>query len=341
MAADPLIQKYRGGEAFVDSDSGEPVSEAGGCWIEFHAGTKPDDLLTEGGVIEKRHPQVAEIRRMEREALALLRSEDVFAEPEPLVVAEPPPMALPAEPAAPAQNANDAARREHAKEAAAWRSLKAEAEEQYRTAGAAHAASVQAHAEWEERRQEHDNRLKEQAALLKPHHEHDDIWVVQPAGRPIFRDVEMIRIVIPGDKDNIVDREVRPSDIQTYRTQYTRWKEGKTQTMAGTPLAQWPKVTAAQVQELSHFHVHTVEQLAATSDVHIQNIGPFMALRQKARDWIATSRGTAPIEEARAETRRVAEENAELKRQLKDLADVVAEMRGGKAQGQVQQPQRR
>lgn len=289
MSADPMLQKYRNGEAFVDSESGEPVAETGGCWVEFHMGTAPDQLLTEGGIIEKSHPQVRDIQRMEREALALLKQQEPFPEEEP----QPP-----------AKDATPADKR----------------------------AYEEAHGDWDARRKAHEASLAEQARILREYPDSDKVWEVRPVGRPIFRDVEMIRIRIPGDRDNIVDRQVRKSDIAAYREQYNRWKSGKQQQTTGTPLAQWPKVTAAQVEELAYFGVRTVEQLAATSDVNLQNIGPYMQLRQQARDWIATARGTAPVEEARAEARRASEEAAELRRQLADLQAAVAEMRGTKPQ---------
>lgn len=296
MAIDRMWAKFS--EKMVDEETGEPVAESGGCVVEFHMGTKPDDLLTDGGVIEKSHPQVAVIRQMERDALSLMRAESPFAEPEP----QPP-----------AKDAPPAAQREY----------------------------KQAHEEWDARRDAHEADLKERAMLLRQHHEHPTLWAVRPAGRPIFRDVEMIRVMIPGDRDNIVDREVRPSDIEAYRPQYNRWKAGKVQAASGVPLAQWPKVTQAQVQELAYFNIKTVEQLAGTQDAHLQNIGPYMALRQQARDWLATARGSAPVDEARAEAKRALEENAELKRQLAELSAAVAEMRGGQPKPQPPQGQQR
>lgn len=260
---------------FINNETYEAVPENGGCYVEFFMEALPDPLLTEGGEIEKKHPKVKEIRKLEQEALALLRGNEPFTEAEP----QPPKDQTPA----------------------------------------VQRAYQQAHEEWDARRVAHDEDLKARASLLKEHHEHKDLLVVSPAGRPIYIDTEFIRIFTPGDKDNIPVRPVRPSDIAAYRDQYNRFKNGLSQAATGTPLEQWPGLNKSQVKELAYFNIRTVEQLAQTSDASIQKIGPFMAHRKRAQDYLATARGMAPVEEARAEAKRARDEIAELKRQIEGL----------------------
>lgn len=279
-AAQKLMQK------FIDPETLEPVTENGGCVVEFFMEAVEDQLLTQGGEIEKKHPQVKEIRKLETEALALLRAQNPFSEEEP----QPP-----------AKDATPAVQR----------------------------AYTESHAEWDARRLAHDADLKEKATLLREHHEHKDLLVVSPAGRPIFVDREFIRIIVPGDKDNMPVRQVRPSDVEAYRERYNRFKAGLSQVTTGTPLEMLPGISKAQAKELAHFHVRTVEQLAAISDGNLQNIGPYMVLRQKAKDWLSAAKGAAPVEEARAETQRLREELAVMRRQMAEMAEAQTEVRRG------------
>ena len=100
------------------------------------------------------------------------------------------------------------------------------------------------------------------------------------AGRPVFKDTEFIRIVVPGDKQNIVHRPVNPDDPEKYRDAYQAFKRGVSDAVSGTPLAEWPLVTRSQVEELGYFGVRSVEQLANVSDGNLKNMGPYIALRQ-------------------------------------------------------------
>jgi hypothetical protein len=139
-------------------------------------------------------------------------------------------------------------------------------------------------------------------------------------GRPIYQDVEYVEIMVPGDKSNTVHRPVRAEDRRRFAAQYNAWKAGADQEAAtGTPLSAWPAVTAAQVRELSHFNCRTVEQLASMGDGAIQNVGPILALRQKARDFIAAAKGSAPLQQLRAELEKRDSELAALKAQVADL----------------------
>ena len=273
-AAQKLVGKM------IDEDTLEPVQEAGGCWVEFSVEAAQDDLLTLGGEIERKHPKVKEIRKLEQEALALLRQENPFTEPEP----QPP-----------AKDAPPAVQREY----------------------------QQQHAEWDERRLTHDADLKEKATLLREHHEHKDLFVVSPAGRPIYVDREYIKIVTPGDKDNIPHRPVRPSDIEAYRAQYNRFKAGLSQATTGTPIEQLPGVSKSQVKELAYFNIRTVEQLVQTSDANLSRVGPYMALRQKAADWLKAARGMAPVNEARAEAERLKDEMKRQAEEIKQLRELL------------------
>lgn len=103
-------------------------------------------------------------------------------------------------------------------------------------------------------------------------------------GRPIFREVEHIKIMQPGNKESIVIRPVTEMDKARFRQQYENWKAGNKEVLEGTPLEHWPRVTRAQVEELKFFNVRTVEQLANMSDANAQKFMGIATLRKLARE---------------------------------------------------------
>jgi hypothetical protein len=120
-------------------------------------------------------------------------------------------------------------------------------------------------------------------------------------GRPIFKDVDMIRIMVPGDKDNIIERAVRQGDSQRFPKQWEAYKQGREEALEGTPLEQWPMITRAQVEELRFFHVKTVEQLANISDSNAQKFIGIQALKTRAAEWLEAAEDGAPISAMAAE----------------------------------------
>lgn len=144
------------------------------------------------------------------------------------------------------------------------------------------------------------------------------------AGRPVFADTEYVEIVVPGDKQNVVLRPVRDADKQRFGRQYAAFKAGDAEQVTGTPLSEWPAVTRSQVEELAYFKIRTVEQLAGVSDGNLKNAGPFLALRQKARDWLEKAEGGALESKLRAEldAEKLARETLQAQ-----VAELVAELK--------------
>ena len=121
-------------------------------------------------------------------------------------------------------------------------------------------------------------------------------------GRPVFDDVEIISIRAPGAID-IIRRPVRPEDKKVYAKEYVGWKTNQSQEVAsGTPLSQWPPLKKSQELEARTVGILTVEQLSEVADVHLQRLGPgWLALRQKARDWLLAAKDGATLAKLRDE----------------------------------------
>jgi len=110
-------------------------------------------------------------------------------------------------------------------------------------------------------------------------------------GRPIFRDTEFVRIVAPGDKTNVVVRPAREDDKRRFGRQYDAFKRGDAEQIIGTPLAQWPLMTRAQVEEFRYFGVLTVEHLADLRDDVKTKIPGSVELSKRAKHWLDASQG--------------------------------------------------
>lgn len=142
------------------------------------------------------------------------------------------------------------------------------------------------------------------------------------AGRPIFIEKEYVEIVVPGDKDNTICRPVRTNpipDARRFPRQYEAFKSGLEQSVVGTPLAQWPGITRAQVEELRYFKVSTVEQLADMPDTAAQNFAGLVALRQAAKVYLERAAGSAVDTKLQAAL-------AEKDNQIAALSDALTKM---------------
>jgi hypothetical protein len=112
------------------------------------------------------------------------------------------------------------------------------------------------------------------------------------ANRPIFRDVEHVRIMVPGDKLSIVDRIASPDDMSRFPDHYAKFKAGEGQQIVGTRLEAVPFMTRSKVEEYKFFGIFTVEQLADASDAVGQKFMGFNADKEKARKFLEAASGT-------------------------------------------------
>ena len=122
------------------------------------------------------------------------------------------------------------------------------------------------------------------------------------AGRPIFRDTEMIEKRVRGNRNDIVIRPVNDNDKREFRDLYRQFKEDVEQTgQSGTPLEQWPPITKSLCLELKHMGFHTVEQLAGASDSVCGKMAGLQTFKQKAIAFLEVSKNSsAPIEQLSA-----------------------------------------
>jgi hypothetical protein len=120
-------------------------------------------------------------------------------------------------------------------------------------------------------------------------------------GRPVFRDVEFVRVQVPRDKTNIIERAVRDMDKTRWPAEYRSFKAGLTETR-GTPLRLWqvvPALKPSQIKELEYHGIHTAEQLGNVSDGNLSRIGLYREWRDKAREFVKDPAASAPVSKLR------------------------------------------
>jgi hypothetical protein len=112
------------------------------------------------------------------------------------------------------------------------------------------------------------------------------------ANRPIYRDITHIRILVPGDKLNIIDRVASEDDISRFADHYAKFTAGQGQEVVGTRLDVVPWMTRSKVEEYKYFNIYTVEQLAEASDSVGQKFQGFHSDRDRAKKFLEASSGT-------------------------------------------------
>jgi len=139
-------------------------------------------------------------------------------------------------------------------------------------------------------------------------------------GRYVANKVDMVRIIIPGDKHNIVERRVRESDKQRWPKQWEAYRKMEDYVPEGTLIDTWPMLSKGQVYELKGNNIFTVEQIAELADDRLSALGlGGRLLRKHAQAFIETAkRGAVPAQ--------LVSENETLRGQVNLLVSQVTEL---------------
>ena len=138
------------------------------------------------------------------------------------------------------------------------------------------------------------------------------------------RPTPFVRIIVPGDKTNIVDRPVREDHKERFPRQWLHFQmQSGDGPVIGTLLQQWntddeENFSSHQMAELQILKFQTVEQVATASDSQLQRIGMGGAgLRERAKTYLTRKNQSANTSELEV-TRR---ELNELKQQMAMLME--------------------
>ena len=140
------------------------------------------------------------------------------------------------------------------------------------------------------------------------------------AGRPIFKEFDFVRIMIPGDNLTEIDTYAQESHKQRFPRQWAHYENqmGSHEDIVGTPIDQWPQVTRSQAEELRGLKFYTVEAIADCSDQQLQRIGMVAGMsphnfRLKAKAFLNLANDSAEVAQREAELNALKEENAKIK----------------------------
>jgi hypothetical protein len=140
------------------------------------------------------------------------------------------------------------------------------------------------------------------------------------AGRPIFKEFDFVRIMIPGDNLTEIDTYAQESHKQRFPRQWAHYQNQTAghEDVIGTPLDQWPQVTRSQAEELRGLKFYTVEAIADCSDQQLQRIGMVAGMsphnfRLKAKAFLNLANDSAEVAQREAELQSLKEENAKIK----------------------------
>lgn len=135
-------------------------------------------------------------------------------------------------------------------------------------------------------------------------------------GRPIYKQVEMVRILFPGDNTKTKIGKAtdgNPPYRERFQRQYEAFLKQQEVVQDGTPIEHWPPITKAQALELKAMNIHTVEMLANVADVNLKWMGA-RQLRENAKSWLSEA-------ESGKETIKLRNEIEELRSQLEAMAN--------------------
>lgn len=145
----------------------------------------------------------------------------------------------------------------------------------------------------------------------------------QQEGRAIYKEVDFIKIMVPGDKLSVVERPVDEIDRRRFAARYEKWKAGAGEAIEGTPLSSLPRMTPSKVEEYKFFNIHTVESLADAPDSVGQKFFGFNDDKRRARAFLEVAKGNAPIEKMEAELEQRDTKIAELQAQIEAITKMM------------------
>lgn len=144
------------------------------------------------------------------------------------------------------------------------------------------------------------------------------------AGRPIYRDEERIEIAFPGNQLNIWHGRVTDEHRQLYEREYEAFLKGHEVAINGTPIEELSILSKAQVRELKHFNIYTIEDGAMLSEQAVQSIGMGgNKIRELCKRYLEKAKDLQPLAELVAVRENLEGKNAMLEHQMAEMNRMV------------------
>lgn len=151
-------------------------------------------------------------------------------------------------------------------------------------------------------------------------------------GRPIFDDMDMVKIYVPGDPTTVIDTPARDEHKARFPRHWAHYQNIHTSgPEAGTQLSAWSILSKSQVEELRALKFFTVESVATASDAQLQRIGMIAgmsphAFRDRANRYLKAAADDSVYNQQAEETKRLAEQNAALMQQMAEMQEMMKQL---------------
>src|SRR4051812_29206115 len=152
-------------------------------------------------------------------------------------------------------------------------------------------------------------------------------------GRRCFKERTYVKIMVPGDRHNIIDRPIQKTgilptdDALRFPRQFLRFQQRQQeQAHDGTPLTLWPTMPGPLAEELKFLNIFTVEQLATLADTHVAKIHGGAQWKQKASDFVAALKDSAQLTKLQTALQDRDNEVDTLKKALKDQGSIISSL---------------
>ena len=139
-----------------------------------------------------------------------------------------------------------------------------------------------------------------------------DRGATEREGRPIYKTVPFVKILVPGDRTAGIDTMATEEYKARFPKQWQAFQNGLTQTVEGTPLTECAFLARGLVDELAYFKVYTLEHLSDVNDALASKVPGLQELKRKAKAILAKAKDEAL-------TLKVTEENAQLRQRVEGL----------------------
>jgi hypothetical protein len=171
-------------------------------------------------------------------------------------------------------------------------------------------------------------------AIFKDHAVKDEA-ASAAAGRPIFKDIEIVELRFPGTKnwsphpatemshwgiDPVTGEQVIITYAERFARQYQQFKAHATQTKTGTPLQYAAFLTEARRAELRAQNIYTVEALASVDGQELKNLGHGgREMKNAAMEYLETTKLGSVSTQVQAELEALRAKNAAMEQDLAAL----------------------
>jgi len=117
--------------------------------------------------------------------------------------------------------------------------------------------------------------------------EQKDYLASQEKGFTVWREVELVELIVPGDKKQKPVKKVTRRVIERFPKEYHAWKHGE-QRDVGIPLEEARFLSKGHVRTLKELDIVSVEDLAAISDAIVGDLGmDYREKRDQAKTFLA------------------------------------------------------